>query len=175
MLSKGVEALILSIDTVTSRGLPAIVSVARDNFTPIYYPSLGGVSSDATISAGYFQQEIQGLNIGRMVSAALRGELDVASTAIDAIGADHVGVGVNLDEAETLEIEIAEEILESADVILGGGQFRLSDRLTDSTTSFREHFENEDRVADDRAYLESLHCTAEMIAEQQAALAAAEG
>ena len=65
---------------------------------PVYYPSLGGVFGDAMISAGYYHQEAQGINTGRKLVAWLRGELDIATTAIDARSGD--GVGVNLIVAD---------------------------------------------------------------------------
>ena len=94
LASRGAQALILTIDSITSRGLPAVVSTASENLMPVYYPSLGGISSDAMISAGYYQQQTQGINTGRKLVAWLRGELDIAATAIEALSGD--GVGVNL-------------------------------------------------------------------------------
>ena len=57
-----------------------------------------------------------------------------------------------------------------ADVLIDGGAITLSSRVQDATVAFDSLFESEDRQAKDRAYLESLRCTPEMIAEQQAGL-----
>ena len=171
LASRGAEALILSIDSITSRGLPAVVSTASENLMPVYYPSLGGVLSDAMISAGYFHQEAQGINTGRKLVAWLRGELDIAATAIDALSGD--GVGVNLTAADSLDLEIASEILERADVVVDEEGERVSERTKEAVVEVRAIEAGPEREAAARAYLDSLQCTAEMIAEQRAALAEA--
>ncbi len=171
LASRGAEALILSIDSITSRGLPAVVATASENLMPVYYPSLGGILSDAMISAGYYHQQAQGINTGRKLVAWLRGELDIAVTAIDALRGD--GVGVNLIVADSLDLEIASEVLERADVIVDEEGERVSERVTEAVAEVRAIEAGPDREAAARIYLDSLHCTDEMIAEQQAALAAA--
>lgn len=171
LASRGAEALILSIDSITSRGLPAVVATASENLMPVYYPSLGGILSDAMISAGYYHQQAQGINTGRKLVAWLRGELDIAATAIDALRGD--GVGVNLIVADSLDLEIASEVLERADVIVDEEGERVSERVTEAVAEVRAIEAGPDREAAARIYLDSLHCTDEMIAEQQAALAAA--
>ena len=166
LASRGAEALILMIDTVTSRGLPAVVATASENLLPVYYPSLGGISSSAMISAGYYDQYRQGVQVGAMLNAYLRGELNIASTAIDMFSGD--GVGVNLAVAASLDIEISTAILESADFIIGLDGVTFSQRLQEATASQEQLVNQPDSEADIQAYLESLHCTPEMIAEQQA-------
>ena len=168
LASRGAEALILSIDSITSRGLPAVVATASENLMPVYYPSLGGILSNAMISAGHYHQQAQGINTGRKLTAWLRGELDIAATAIDALSGD--GVGANLVAAENLDMEIASEILERADVVVEEESERVSKRVKEAVAEVRAIEEGPDREAAARAYLDSLHCTAEMIAEQQAEL-----
>ena len=172
LASRGAEALILSMDSITSRGLPAVVATASENLMPVYYPSLGGILSDAMISAGYYHQQAQGINTGRKLVAWLRGELDIAATAIDALRGD--GVGVNLIVADSLDLEIASEVLERADVVVDEEGERVSERVTEAVAEVRAIEAGSDREAAARAYLDSLHCTAEMIAEQQAELNAQE-
>ena len=171
LASRGAEALILSIDSITSRGLPAVVATASENLMPVYYPSLGGVLSDAMISAGYYLQDAQGINTGRKLVAWLRGELDIASTAIDALSGD--GVGVNLIVADSLDLEIASEILERVDVVVSEAGEGVSKRVKEAVAEVSAIEAGPEREAAARAYLDSLHCTAEMIAEQQALLDAA--
>ncbi len=168
LASRGAEALILSIDSITSRGLPAVVATASENLMPVYYPSLGGILSNAMISAGHYHQQAQGINTGRKLTAWLRGELDIAATAIDALSGD--GVGANLVAADNLDMEIASEILERADVVVEEESERVSERVTEAVAEVRAIEAGPEREAAARAYLDSLHCTAEMIAEQQAEL-----
>ena len=173
LASRGAEALILSIDSITSRGLPAVVATAGENLMPVYYPSLGGVLSDAMISAGYFHQEAQGIITGLKLVAWLRGELDIATTAIDVLSGD--GVGVNLLAADSLDMEIASEILERADVIVDEEGQTVSERAAQAVAAVRAIATGPEREAAARIYLDSLHCTDEMIAEQRAALDAEDG
>lgn len=169
LASRGAEALILSIDSITSRGLPAVVATASENLMPVYYPSLGGIFGDAMISAGYYHQEAQGINTGRKLVAWLRGELDIATTAIDALSGD--GVGVNLIVADSLDLEIASEILERVDVVVSEAGEGVSKRVKEAVAELSAIEAGPEREAAARAYLDSLHCTDKMIAEQQAALA----
>ena len=173
LASRGAEALILTIDSITSRGLPAVVATAGENLMPVYYPSLGGVLSDAMISAGYFHQEAQGIITGLKLVAWLRGELDIATTAIDVLSGD--GVGVNLLAADSLDMEIASEILERADVIVDEEGQTVSERAAQAVAAVRAIATGPEREAAARIYLDSLHCTDEMIAEQRAALDAEDG
>ena len=169
LASRGAEALILTIDSITSRGLPVVVATASENLMPVYYPSLGGFDRGAMISAGYFHQEAQGINTGRKLAAWLRGELDIAATAIDSLTGD--GAGVNLTAADSLGLEIASEVLERADIVSDADGESVSARVLEAVADVRAIEEGPERQAAARAYLDSLHCTDEMIAEQQAALA----
>ena len=172
LASKGVEALVLPIDTVTSRGLGNIVGAASELGLPVYYPSLGAIASGAMITRGYYRQADQGLNIGRMLVAHLNGELDIAATAIDALSGD--AIGLNLDIADTLDMEITEALVNAADIIIADGQFTLSPTLQNLSAELQAYLAAEDREDIDQQYLDSLHCTDEIIAEQQAELDAAE-
>ena len=79
-------------------------------------------------------------------------------------------VGVNLDVAAALEIEIAPEILETADLVIGGGQFTMSPRLDAVDDNVLVQLAADDRLEADQAYLHSRRCTPDMIAEQQTEL-----
>ncbi len=171
LASRGAQALLLTIDTVNSRNISTVVGIANEHALPVYFPSIGGAFDQAIISAGYFRHREQGVNVGRMVSAYLRGELDPATIAVASVSGD--GVAVNLDAAAELGIEIAPEILQRADVIFGGEFFR-SERLIQSDADELALFTADDRAEQDAAFLASLECTAERIAEEEAALDAAD-
>ena len=171
LASRGAQALLLTIDTVNSRNISTVVGIANEHELPVYFPSIGGAFDQAIISAGYFRHREQGVNVGRMVSAYLRGELDPATVAVASVSGD--GVAVNLDAAAELGIEIAPEILQRADIIFGGEFFR-SERLIQSDADELALFTADDRAEQDAAFLASLECTAERIAEEQAALDAAD-
>ena len=172
LVSKGAEALVLPIDTITSRGLPNVTSIASEYGIPVYYPSLGAVSSGALISVGYYRQMDQGLNIARILIAWLNGSLDIAGTAIDSVSGD--AIGLNLDVADVLGVEIMQELIDAADVVISDGQVSLSPRLQNLGKELSDYLAAENRADIDQQYLDSLRCTPELIAEQQAALDAAE-
>ena len=75
-------------------------------------------------------------------------------------------IALNLDSAEAQGIEISSELLSQADFVLENGESSEAVAQLPAMTA-------EDRQAADTEFLESLHCTPEMIAEQQAALGAA--
>ncbi|MYD09700.1 MAG: hypothetical protein F4X02_06620 [Chloroflexi bacterium] len=213
LANSGVEAILLPFDYTAAIGLPIIASVATDNQIPVFHPHPGSILAGATVGAGFYNFYTQGISAGLMLAAYLNGELDIATTAIDS----HSGlsVGVNLDVAAALGIEIAPELVEMAEMTLEGGEssmsplglLRLLDSMgaTDEVKQMAAAFladvdlsemaaqsgaqqqaaaminqmliqgrKSPENLAKDRAYLDSLQCTDEMIAEQQAALDAAE-
>ena len=212
LVSGGAEAIVLPIDHIVGTGLPIIATVANANSIPMFMVSSGAVVYGATLSAGFFQYYAQGTSVGLMLSAWLNGDLDVANTAIDRRSS--FALGINQDAAQELEMEIADELVERADLVIQDGtvtfsprlllqQFEglgASDFLKQIVVFFSSSYEldaflnvmrtggalpepiagmliegrkAEDRIMADSAMLESLQCTEEMIAEQQAALDAA--
>ena len=213
LANSGVEAILLPFDYTAAIGLPIIASVATDNQIPVFHPHPGSILAGATVGAGFYNFYTQGISAGLMLAAYLNGELDIATTAIDS----HSGlsVGVNLDAAAALGIEIAPELVEMAEMTLADGEssmsplglLRLLDSMgaTDEVKQMAAAFladvdlsemaaqsgaqqqaaaminqmliqgrKSPENLTKDRAYLDSLQCTDEMIAEQQAALDAAE-
>ncbi|MCY4465422.1 MAG: ABC transporter substrate binding protein [Chloroflexi bacterium] len=209
LVNKGIEAIVLPISQSIEAGFPIISAIANENLIPMYYPNYGAAIYGAMIGAGFYQNYTQGLNVGLMLTAWLNGDLDIATTRIDRHSA--MAVGVNLDAAAELGIEIAEAVMEEADMLvendlstvplkLLGGEYlaamgadesllqlvqtvasnlSLDDmqrvEIPPAVTNFLiEGRKAEDFMQRDIAYLASLHCADEMIAEQQAALGAAE-
>ena len=105
-----------------------------------------------------------------MVIAYLEGNLDIATTAI--ASTPSFAVAVNLDSAEAQGVVITEALLAEADYIVQGGvgdgamiEIPGEVSLTEMTL--------EERRAVDAAFLQNLHCTPDMIAEQLSTLGAA--
>ena len=211
LVNMGIEALVLPSDYTVTNGLPIIAAAANDNAIPVFQTTTGAIFQGATLGAGYWQHFEQGRRAGLMLAAWLNGELDIAATAIDS----HAGmaVSVNMNAASELGIDIAEELIETADFLIqdesvalseriglgmlrkmganeailqaargfmatipledmGRGQFTIPPELANFLIESRRA---EEFMAADAAYLASLQCTEEMIAEQQAALDAAGG
>ena len=172
LAEKGAEAIVLPVDTVTTQGLPIITAIANENSIPVFHPSMGAIYYGATIGAGYSQYYENGVHVGRLLAAFLNGELDIASTAIH-IAADE-GLGINLDTAELQGVEVSSELMQAADVVLEGGAVtRVSREVAQARLRRGVVIPLAQRQAADRHHLDELHCTDEMIAEQQAQLDAA--
>jgi len=215
LFNRGVEALVLPIDHVVDSGLPIIVASAIDNQVPTFMANSGGVYYGVTVSAGFYEFYAQGIRAGLMLASLLKGELDPASTAIDRFTS--FSLGVNLDTADEIGVEIASDLVESADIVVKEGAIHLSENVILQTLEQygapaqvkemavagfsaipvdvffammrgserglpRELFDmlltgrrNPELMQADQEFLAGLHCSEEMIAEQQAALDAASG
>ena len=174
LVNKGIEAFLLPMDLMTWRGIPIIAQIAAENSLPIFHAAIDGVYAGATVSTGYFLYFDQGLNVGRMLTAYLNGELDIAATGIHVQTSD-IRVGVNLDVAAGQGIEITEELAEQVDMVVdeeSGLRFRDDSPLQmEYGRVFAEpNLGTEASLAADRAFLESLACTPERIAAEQAEL-----
>ena len=172
LVDAGVGALMLPLDTITSSGLPVITEIANEIGLPVFYPSFSAIYYGATIGAGSSPMYANGINLGRILTAHLNDDVDLARLGVGTAG--ELLVGVNLDSAESQGVEISEAVMEEAvAVIEDGGNRRLDPRLLAVIARRGKIIPLEQRQADDQAWLASLHCTDEMIAEQQAALDAA--
>ncbi len=173
LVSKGAEAIVLPIDSLTTQGLSIIVNIANENGVPVFHPSGSSVYFGVTIGAGYSRFYQTGVNVGIMLTAYLDGEIDISDTGIHiATGA---GLGINLDSAATQGVEIVDELMQKADIVMEGS--RLARRSPEVLRASRQRgvvIPREQRRESDMAFLASLQCTDEMIAQQQAALDAAE-
>ena len=209
LANNGVEAIVLPFDYTAAIGLPIIATVATENQIPVFHPHPGSILAGATIGAGFYNFYTQGISAGLILAAHLNGELDIARTAVDS----HSGlsIGVNLDVANALGIEIAPELKDMAEMTLEGGESAMSPlgllRLLDSMGATEqvkqmaaafladvdlsemaaqsgaqqqaaaminqmliEGRKSPENLAKDRAYLDNLYCSDEMIAEQRAEL-----
>ena len=214
LANEGVEAIILPFDYTVAIGLPIIATVAIENQIPVFHPHPGSLLAGATVGAGLYNFYTQGISTGLMLAAYLNGDLDLARTAIDSRSG--LSIGVNLDVAHALGMEIPPELEDMAEMVVRDGASVMSPlgllRLLDSMGAtdevkqmaaaylqdvdlsamasqsgeqqqaaaminkmLIEGRKSPENMAADRQFLESLQCTEEMIAEQQAVLDAASG
>ena len=136
-----------------------------------------------------------GVNIGRLLVAHLQGELDIATAAI-APASLALSMGVNLSAAQEANIEIPASLLAEADFHLTGFLSDLTEKgkrnrwhlesmralgaflerfTTPETYAFVQEAELPDLREGQAEFIESARCTPERIAEEQAALDAADG
>ena len=169
LAQKGADAIVLPIDNLTTQGLPIIVTIANENGLPVFHPSMGAIYHGATIGAGYSGFYDNGVRVGIALAVYLNGDIDIAATGIYVASGE--GLGINLDSANLQGVQVSNEIMNQADVVLEGGTpIRVSRRVMQKIRQRGVVIPLEDRQAADAAYLAQLTCTDEMIAEQQAAL-----
>ena len=201
LIAKGAQAIISPADLITTRGLPALQTVAAENEVPLFHSNFGAITLGATISAGASQNTLEGRVLGTLVQQFLDGSLDVASTGIGVF--EDLTVGLNADAAEFQGVDISESLLARVDITIAGdtasesgfiafladmgaddaaAQAMIGHFVKISATGDRMEIApeivmmiqmlegNPEVLAVTESYVESLHCTDEMIAEQQAAL-----
>ncbi len=169
LVQKGADAIVLPIDTLTTQGLPIIVTIANENGVPVFHPSMGAIYLGATIGAGYSSFYDNGVRVGLTLAAHLNGEIDIAATGIHV--ASSQSLGINLDSANAQGVDVSSELMNEADVVMeDGSPIHVSRRVMQAIRRRGVVIPQEDRQGADTEYLAQLACTDEMIAEQQAEL-----
>ena len=166
LADKGVDMLMIGAGYIESRGIPAVLSVAQDFGLPVFGVSPRMIHHGAVVGAGFDDFYGEGLAVGRMIAAYIDGTLDISTTAISS--RVNIGVAVNLDTAEEFGITVADSILDSAVMVIEGGELEVL-----SAPPSLPEMTLEERKAEDAAFLAELECTAERIAEEQATLGTA--
>ena len=163
LAGQSIDAFFIPTDSTVGNGLAAIIAVAEEEGIPVFFADSLQVFNGVTVGAGisYYQE---GVDTGRILVAYLRGEVDIATTAIS----QQAGtlIGVNLDTASAAEVEIPQDFLDTANFVIEGGE-NIGEVLALPDVSEDEMMEM------DAAFIENLQCTDEMIEEQQAELDAA--
>lgn len=173
LVSKGIEAFILPTEATVAAGLPTIIQVANEHGLPVLYSAGNAVYRGATIGAGVYSYFKEGVIAARMLIAHWEGAVDIAATGLNL--QNDLSLGLNLDVAAEQEIEISPDLLAAADFVVENGQ--SSEGVTPGLPEVNPYLEDmtlDERRAADLAFLAQLHCSDERIAEQQAALDAAE-
>ena len=167
LADKGVEMVMIGAGYTESRGIPAVLGVAADYGIPVLGVSPRMIHHGAVIGAGFDDFYGEGVTVGRMIAAYIDGTLDITTTGISS--RINLGVAVNLDTAEEFGITVADSILDAAVMVIEGGELNVL-----SEPPSLPEMTLEERKAEDAAFLAELECTPERIAEEQAALDAAE-
>ena len=169
LVDKNVDSIGVLPHTGSAAGIPSVVNAAVG--VPVFSALVSDVIHGVTIAAGFEGWYREGVQAARMVIAYIEGNLDIATTAI--ASTPSFAVAVNLDSAEAQGVVITEALLAEADYIIEGGvgeggtiEIPGEIGLTEMTL--------EERRAEDAAFLENLHCSPDMIAEQLSTLTTAE-
>ena len=167
LIDKGIEAFVLPYDYLTSQALPVIAIAANEAGIPVFHPSLGAIYFGATVGGGFYLYYEDGAAVGRMLTAYLNGELDIANTAISQQSSQ--GLGVNLDAAYVQGIEMPAEIMAEVDAVIEGGELaQVSPELQLVLAQQGVIVPMADRIDHDREWLAALACTPERIQREQA-------
>ena len=173
LISRGIDAFVMPIDLRTgARALPIIVSLGNEYGIPVFHPILFSVYYGATVSSGFYHYYSQGENVGLLLAGHLKGEIDIATTAIN----EQTGsaIGVNLDVASLQGMEISQELIDQAAVVIKNDEATVAEHVALEMRRHGQAIPLADRLAQDQEFLQQLHCSPERIAEEQAALDAAD-
>ncbi len=166
LADKGVEMVMIGAGYTESRGIPAVLGVAKDYGIPVFGVSPRFIYHGAVVGAGFDDFYGEGVTVGRMIAAYLDGALDISKTGISS--RVNLGVAVNLDTAEEFGITVADAIMDQAVMVIEGGELNVL-----SEPPSLPEMTLEERKADDAAFLAQLECTPERIAEEEATLGTA--
>ena len=194
LMSRGIQALVAPSETGVGQALPTVLSpLSIDNSIPVIASDAGLVYAQATIGVGNLNHYLWGINVGRLLVAHLNGDLDIASAAISP-AALSLSTGINLSAAAAAGIDIPAALIEEADFVLEGFLGSLTDKgmrntwhvesmralggflerfVTPETYAFVQSAELPDLRQGQDEFIDSVRCTPERIAEEQAALDAA--
>ncbi|MYE26815.1 MAG: hypothetical protein F4X87_06300 [Chloroflexi bacterium] len=125
LVNKGAAAILLPVDQTTLGGLPAILAVANEYGVPIFHANMQAFAVGATVTAGYNLLFEQGIRAGRILVGHLNGDIDIVNTAIHSHTS--MGVGVNLDSAADLGVEISDELMDMAGRVIDDGTAFVSE------------------------------------------------
>ncbi len=171
LVDSGVDVIVLPPRTGSSAGIAAIVESAYG--VPVFSPLVSDVIHGVTIAAGFEGWYREGIHAARMVIGYLEGSLDIKTTAI--ASTPGFAVAVNNDSADAQGVVFTEALLAQVDYIVQdgvimseGALFEIPGEIGPSEMTLQE------RRAEDAAFLENLHCSPDMIAEQLSTLTKAE-
>ena len=167
LANQGAEAIIIPI--FTFQGFSLLLSLTYDYGLPVVFSAPQNAYRGGTIGGGFFGLYKQGVIAGNMLIGHLNGDIDIADTAI--YESDDFAFAVNLDAADLQDVEISQALLDGAAYIVENGETAqgVTRQYPEVEISLPD-MSLEERRAADLAFLGSLQCTDEMIAEQQAAL-----
>ncbi len=168
LMNAGVDWIFLPPRTSPTPGIPAVIQAAHEVL--VFSTIATDVFEGVTVAGGFEGWYTEGMNAARLAIGVMRGEIDLASTGI-ASTPSYV-LAVNMHSAELQGIEISQALLDNAKYIIGADQDPAEIFASMFMAEGIPDLPQEERIAADRAFYDSLHCTPEMIAEQQVALAA---
>jgi len=167
LVNRGVEALINPISSIILSGTSLLATLTAEYGIPLFGIFPYHAYNGATVAAGFNNVYGEGVIQGRMLVAHLNGDIDISEISINRT--EDFGIAINLDSAKEQGVEIPESLLAMADFVIEDGvsSAGATRELPEVVTTLPD-MSIEERRAADLAFLETLRCTPEMIAEQRA-------
>lgn len=161
--NEGVDAFFIPTDNTVGGAIAVILAVAEQEGIPVFMADSLQVFAGVTVGAGvsYYQE---GVDTGRVLVGLLNGDVDLTSTAVSKQSGTLIGV--NLDTAAGAGVEIPQEFLDKANFIIKDGE-NTGEVLALPDVS------HDEMVQMDKDFIDSLYCSEDRIAEEQATLDAA--
>ena len=166
LMNAGVDWIFLPPRTSPTPGIPAIIQAAHE--VTVFSAIATDVFEGVTIAGGFEGWYNEGVNAARLAIGVMRDEIDLASTGI-ASTPSYV-LAVNMHSAELQGVEISQALLDKSKYVIGAEQDPAEVFASMVLAEIGPDMSLEERIAADRAFYDSLQCSPEMIAEQQAAL-----
>ena len=173
LVSRGIEAIVMPLDLTTGAGIPIVAEAAIEHQLPLFYASPASVLAGATVGGGAMLYYDEGLHAGYVLAAHLNGDIEIARMGIHS--ASNMFVGVNLDLALLQGIEIADDLLDQATIIVEDGELTVTGAAEQQMAHSMGMMPHDDQHEAQTMMVMHMQCTDEMIAQQQAALDTAEG
>ncbi len=175
LVARGAQAIVLPNSSMLTASQPIVTSVAGEAGLPVYSIGMEGAlyPKGSMIGLSFNQWYDLGNNLGRIAVAWLNGELDIAEAGIS-VERPLLGYSVNQNYADAWGIELSKAVLDGADIVLAGQRMDIrADRVRAEFGKAMMPLPLEARQAADQEFIDSIRCTPELIAEQQAELDAA--
>ena len=169
LVNQGVEALINPISSIILSGTTVLQALTAEHGIPLFAIFPYHVYNGATVAAGFNDVYGEGVVQGRMLVAHLNGDMDISEISINK--SRDFGIAINLDSAKAQGVLIPDELLAMADFVIEDGISSAgATRELPEVGATLPDMPIEERRAADLAFLETLRCTEEIIAEQRAEL-----
>ncbi len=123
LIAKGVQAFVIPADVITYKGIPILAAVADEYGIPIFHSSTSSIMMGTTAGVSSSFSYRRGVGVGHILSEWLNGEVDIADIAISVFSDS--AVAVSKDTAKRLDIEIADELEGSAELVFEDGKLKI--------------------------------------------------
>ena len=127
LISKEVDAIIMTGSAFMTAAMPVTVNAAQAFSVPVVTPTLGTIFYGVTFGIGNYRNLQEGYDMGRVLVAWMNGEADIARTGINTIS--DTALGMNLNSAQSANIEVSDELIAIADAVVVGDQYQFSPKM----------------------------------------------